>query len=36
MPAITAAGESTIDFDDVRTDNSVESALAEVANRLGA
>jgi 6-phosphofructokinase 1 len=36
MPAITAAGESTIDFDDVRTDNSVESALAELANRLGA
>jgi 6-phosphofructokinase 1 len=36
MPAITAAGESTIDFDDVRTDNSVESDLAELANRLGA
>jgi 6-phosphofructokinase 1 len=36
MPAITAAGEGTIDFDDIRTDNSVESALAELANRLGA
>jgi 6-phosphofructokinase len=36
MPAITAAGESAIDFDDIRTENSVESALAEVANRLGA
>ena len=36
MPAILGASEGTIDFDNIRTDNSVESRLAQLANRLGA
>ena len=36
MPAILGASEGGIDFDDIRTDNSVESGLADLANRLGA
>jgi 6-phosphofructokinase 1 len=36
MPAIVGAYEGSIDFDDIRTDNSVESGLAQLANRLGA
>lgn len=36
MPAILAGDEGAIEFDDIRTDNSVELALAELANRLGA
>lgn len=35
MPAILGATEGAIDFDDIRTDNSVESRLAQLANRLG-
>jgi 6-phosphofructokinase len=34
MPAILAGREYAIPFDDIRTDNSVESGLADLANRL--
>jgi 6-phosphofructokinase len=34
MPAILAGREYAISFDDIRTDNSVESGLADLANRL--
>ncbi len=34
MPAVLSGRESSIDFDDIRTDNSVESGLASLANRL--
>jgi 6-phosphofructokinase 1 len=34
MPAVLSGQESSIDFDDIRTDNSVESGLASLANRL--
>jgi 6-phosphofructokinase len=36
MPAILGTSEGAIEFDDIRTDNSVESGLAELANQLGA
>ena len=36
MPAVRGVTEGAIDFDDIRTENSVESGLAELANRLGA
>ena len=36
MPSILHASEGSIDFDDIRTNNAVESGLAELANRLGA
>ena len=36
MPAIRGTSESGIDFDDIRTENSVDSGLAELANRLDA
>jgi 6-phosphofructokinase 1 len=36
MPSILAADQGAIGFDDIRTDNSVELALAELANRLDA
>jgi len=35
MPAVLSGRESSIDFDDIRTDNSVESGLASLANRFG-
>ncbi|MCB0282157.1 MAG: 6-phosphofructokinase [Calditrichae bacterium] len=34
MPAVRAGQEYNIPFDDIRTDNSVESTLANLANRL--
>jgi 6-phosphofructokinase 1 len=36
MPAILGGSEGAIEFDDIRTDNSVESGLAELANQIGA
>jgi hypothetical protein len=36
MPAVRGVSEGAIDFDDIRTENSVESGLAELGNRLGA
>jgi 6-phosphofructokinase 1 len=36
MPSVLGTIEDGIDFDDIRTDNSVESGLAELANQLGA
>ncbi len=35
MPAVLAEKEYAIFFDDIRTDNSVDSGLAHLANRLG-
>jgi hypothetical protein len=34
MPAILAGQEYAIPFEEIRTDNSVESGLADLANRL--
>ncbi len=34
MPAVRSGKEYSISFDDIRTDNSVESSLASLANRL--
>jgi hypothetical protein len=34
MPAVLSGKEYSISFDDIRTDNSVESDLASLANRL--
>ena len=34
MPAVLSNHVSSIDFSDIRTDNSVESQLAKLANRL--
>ena len=34
MPAVEAGRESSIPFDEIKTDNSVESRLASLANRL--
>ena len=34
MPAVLAGREYAIPFDEIKTDNSVESGLAELANRL--
>jgi hypothetical protein len=35
MPAVLADREYAIHFDEIRTENSVDSDLAQLANRLG-
>lgn len=35
MPAVLADREYAISFDEIRTENSVDSDLAQLANRLG-